>query len=369
VKLQATRVTLGLVLALALALAGVPALLPARTPLAPLHGVVIDDSGYALAGARVFLFAEDEARLCSATESDASGEFSFPLVPARPRVLVRAPPASGRLDAFGPPVEDAGGRLAFVLPRARPLVVRVRAADGAPVADAEVRVYSERGEAALVALGTTDARGQIELGAPARAHVAAFAPDTGLARWAFDVELAEAGGEVELELTPATPLRGRVHAQGEALAGIALVLWEDGLAGGWNGLATSDAEGAFELPRTAAPCTLRALDPAGRFLPARVTLAPDGPDFVALELALGARQTVRTTQRGLPLVTRVFAWSPAVEAFGYGQRTNGAGRVELAVAERFAVVALPLDPAFAPLERWDMAPSALDLRLEPQRSP
>ena len=119
-----TRVALLLILLLALALAGVPTLVLAR-PAGPIRGVVVDSAGFALANAEVFLFAEQEARLCGETRTDAQGEFDFTLVSPHPRVFVRAPAGSGRLDAFGPPAEDCGAVLAFVLAKARPLVVRV----------------------------------------------------------------------------------------------------------------------------------------------------------------------------------------------------------------------------------------------------
>lgn len=361
-----TRLAVLLTSALALALAGVPTLGPAR-PVGPLRGVVIDSAGFALVDAQVFLFAEEEERLYGETRTDAAGEFDFALVPPHPRVFVRAPAGSGRLDAFGPPAEDCGATLAFVLQRARPLAVQVHDERGAPLAGAEVRVYEERTEAAVVALARTDEQGKAQLPAPARAHVAVVAPDeTGLMRWKFELEVPEDGLELDFELPTARRLQGFVRAAGQPVSGVELVLWQDGLDGGWNGFTTSAADGSFCLPWTRGPATLRALDPAGRFLPARRALDPEEPGEPQLELTPGTRRVVRTSRQGLPFVARVFAWSEEAEAWGYGPRTNGAGRVELPVDAHFGLHVAPLDPALEPIECWDVPPGPDELRLEPK---
>ena len=366
-NLSPTRLALLAVLLLAFTLAGVPSFAPAGPPPGPLRGVVIDGAGFALADARVFLFAEHEGRLCAETRTDKHGEFDFVVVPPHPRVFVRAPAGSGRLDAFGPPAEDCGAALAFVLQQARTLVVHVRDEAGAPVEGAEVRVYEERTEAAIVALARSDEHGNARVAAPARAHVAVVAPDeAGLMRWKFDLDVPESGLELDFELPEARPVRGRVSAAGEPVAGIELVLWQDEVDGGWNGFATSAADGTFTLPWTGGPATLRALDPAGRFLPARRALAADGPGELLLELERGARRVVRTSRRGLPFVARVFAWSGSAEAWGYGPRTNGAGRVELPVDAPFGLHVAPLDPALEPIECWDVPADSGELRLEPE---
>jgi len=366
VRLAPTRAALLLVLALALALAGVPTLVPEEPTPGPIRGVVIDSTGYPLAEAQVYLFSEREGRLHARTRSDAQGEFRFTLVPPGPRVFVRAPPGSGRLDAFGPPAEDCGASLAFVLHPARPLEVRVRDQAGAPLAGAEVRVYEERTEASAVGLAHTDAQGTARVGAPARAHVAVVATDgTGLMRWRFALAVPEAGTTLDVTLPRAELVRGRVRCAGEPVAGIELVAWEDGLEGGWNGFATSAEDGSFALPRTSAATTLRALDPRGRFLPARLVLGTPSADALEVELVRGEPQVVRTTRRGLPVVTRVFAWSEEAGAWSYGPRTNGAGRVELPVGARFALHAAPLDPALEPSECWDVPRGQGELRLEP----
>lgn len=365
--LDRTKVGLGALLASTLALAGVPGLVAEVPPSGPLRGVVVDSSGFALADARVFLFREDEERLVGETSTDSSGEFRFALVPPRPRVFVRAPAGSGRMDAFGPSAQDAGASLAFVLHRARALTVRVRDEAGQALAAAEVRVYEERGEAAVLALAHTDERGEAHLGAPSRAHVAVVAPQSGLMRWAFDLTVPEEGRSLEFVLPSAHALHGRVLARGEPVAGVALVAWEDGAAGDWNGHATSAADGSFTLPRTHAPLTLRAVDPLGRFLPTRLALAPDGPTEVELELAAAELQIVRVARAGRPLVARVFVWCEAAGTFGYGLRTNGAGRIELPVPEHFSLHAAPLDQAQEPIEAFDLGRTSSEIRLDPAR--
>jgi hypothetical protein len=369
VSLRPTQLALLGVLLLAVSLAGVPFFLHTHA-IPALHGVVVDGRGFGVSEASVFLFSEDEMRLVEETTSDEDGDFDFLLGVESGRVLVRPRAESGFLPAWSPANAGRAGRLPFVLRPARTLAVDVRDERGAPVPQAEVRVYEVRSEPAVVALARTDAEGHAVLLAPERAHVAAFAP-TGphLARWRFDADIASEGARLELVLPPARTVSGIVRGASGPLAGIVLVSWEEGLAEGWNGFTRSDEEGRFELPCSAAPTLVRALDPAGAHLPARLRVAERGDELVELTLERGTPLVVQTTRGGLPLESLVWSWSPQAEAWSWGVRSSASGRATVPVAKRFSIRAEPLDPAFAPLDAWDVAYEVGTLRLEAPKTP
>jgi hypothetical protein len=360
-----TRSALVLLGVLIVALVGVPGLWRTRAPEGVIRGVVVDGRGFGIADAAVFLFSEEDLQLIEETRTDAEGDFDFQLTAERPRVLVRPPQASELLSSWGPSAEEAGGTLAFVLRPARPVDVTVRDEAGRPVVGAEVRVYEHRLEAAVVSLAETDVRGRATVTAPAQADLAVFAPGAPrLARWRFDVSIPEAGAELTFSLPAARTVRGHVTDGSQPLEGIVVVAWEEGIEGGWNGCATSDRDGRFELPFTAGPLVVRALDPGLTFLPAKLRLATEPEEPLELALARGSAQVVRTARAGLPLVARVWSWSPEAEAWGWGARTTSSGRATLPVSARFAIHADPLDPAYAPLEAWDVPFEGSTLRLE-----
>jgi len=365
------RIQLGLgsVLLGALCLAGLPEVLPDRLPPGALRGLVVDSSGYALPGARVFLFGGTSDRPRAETRSDASGAFDFAFVPPEPRVFVRAPEGSGRLDAFGPAASDARGPLAFVLHRARPLEVRVRRPAELTLEGLEVRVHAARGEASVVSLAHTARDGSVQLPAPARAHVAVEERSTGIFRWRFNVEVPAEGRTLELELPGAQPLSGRLEVSGTGREGLVLVLHEEGPEPQWSGLARTDAAGAFLLPRPVGACSVTVLDPLGRVLPHRTRLAAGASAELVLALEEGPRQIVRTARRGIPLATRVFLWNPLEELLGHGLRTDGSGRVELAVPPRFNLLATPLDGVHEPIEGGNHSWSPGELRLDALQEP
>lgn len=365
---RGTKLILGGIGLAALALAGVPEVLLEPLPPGVLSGVVVDSSGYALPGARVFLFAGDSERPRAETRTDASGAFDFAFVPPRPRVFVRAPEGSGRLDAFGPTPREARGPLAFVLPRARALEVRVRRAPGLALEGLEVRVHGVRGEGSVIALAHTDATGHAELPAPARAHVVVQDLSTGLFRWRFDVEVPAEGHALELELGAAEPLTGRVEVAGLPRAGLELALHADGPEPLWCGLTRSDATGAFTLPHPGVPCRLTVRDPEGRVLPERVQL---DAETRALTLALdeGEPQVVRTLRDGRPLPARLHLWSRSEGLLGPGLRTDGQGRLELAVPPEFTLIVTPLDHDAEPIQEWDLSRSPHELVLAVPREP
>jgi hypothetical protein len=368
-KLGTDQLALAFVALVALSLAGIPFFVREDDSSGPTRGVVIDGRGFGVAGAAVFLFSEQDLQLIEEARTEEDGDFAFHLDTTRARVFVRPPAQSSLLPAWGPSAEEAAGQQAFVLRPARSLVVEVTDPLGAPLAGAEVRVYERRDEAAVIALATTDGEGRATLLAPARADVAVFAPDRArLARWRFDCMIPEQGATLSFALPSAHSIAGQVRGPAGALEGILLVSREEGMEGGWNGFAHSDAEGRFELPFTDAPSSLGACDPAGEHLPARLLFEtlPDGPFELALER--GAPLVVRVSRNGFPLGARVWSWNPASESWSYGTRTGPSGRAEVPAAARFGVRAEPLDPAYAPLEAWDVPyeEGTLPLEVDPR---
>lgn len=359
-----TRAALLGVLALALALLGVPAFLPpASDP--SFQGVVLDGRGFGIADMPLFLFSEEPPSLVEETRSDARGGFAFHLDASHPRVLVRPPGASAWLPQWGPPTADPARPLAFVLEPARSLEVQVRDLGGHPVRGAEVRVYEQRLDPALLATALTDENGSAHLVAGSRVHLAAFTPGAvRLARWRFDLAVPREGGEALLTLPPAERLRGHVLGPDGPLAGILLLTREEGLEGGWNGFGASDGAGAFEVCTSPGPTELLALDPAGIHLPTRTRLHPSTDSGFELRLERGVPQGVSTSLEGRPLRARVWSWSPGAGVWGWGQDTDREGRVQLPVEARFALHAAPLEPSIAALEAWDVPREEGVLRLE-----
>jgi hypothetical protein len=370
-RLDATRVTIAGIAALALCLAGVLVLAPRGA--ADANGLVIDERGYGVADAAVYLFSETRQQLVAETRTDAGGAFRLHLDVPDARVLVTPAPHSGLVAAWGLSMDaarerDAGDALAFVLRRARPLEVRVRDARGRPLAGAEVRVYDEHGETAVVALALTDWNGRARLGVPARASVAVLAPaPVRLVRWRLDVEVRAEGSSLAFTLPDAELVAGRVTDGEAGLAGVVVVSTEGGpgaTAGPepWNGFALTDASGAFRVPRTAGPAELVALDPGGTFLPRRIVLPPAlagapaaFPRAPRLALARGAPRTVHVAHAGQPLDARVWSWSPADELWGWGARSGTSGTVRLPVSSDAGLRADPIDPAHGALEAWNVS--------------
>ncbi len=348
------QVALAFVALLALSLVGLPIFVGRPESEAALRGVVVDARGFGIADAAVFLFSEARLQLLEETRSEHDGDFAFHLGTERPRIFVRPRAESGLLPAWGPPGEESAGTQAFVLRPARRLAVSVRDLAGGAVSGAEVRVYEQRGEPAVIGLAKTDLEGHAELLAPAQADVAVFAPDSGLTRWRFDYAVPEQGAELRFTLPPATLVHGQVLGEGTPLAGILLVAWEEGLDGGWNGFTTSDAEGRFALPLTAAPSEGRAFDPSAVHLSVRTRLGPALDTARTLSLPRASPLVVRLARNGIPLGARVWSWSPANETWSIGVRTNASGRATVPAAGRFGVRAEPLDPAYAALQAWDV---------------
>lgn len=363
-RLRPTQVVLLGVFALALSLAGVPFLLGSPDTGA-LRGVAVDSRGFGVAGASVFLFQEQELRMLEETRTDDDGDFEFLQATTGTRVFVRPEPGSGLLPAWSPSEAEGETRLALVLHPARALEVHVRDPQGAPIPLAEVRVYTQRTETVVLATARTDARGSAHLPAPAQAHVAVLAPrEPRLMRWRFDLAIPEAGLELEFSMPSGESLGGVVRGPEGPLANIVLVSWEEGSLDGWNGFARSDERGCFTLPRTPGPTLVRAQDPSGAHLPARVRATTVGEEGLEIHLEAGAPQIVRTTRNGLPLEAFVWSWSPEAEVWSWGARSSPAGRATVPVGERFSIRAEPLDPAFGPMEAWDVPYRTETLRLE-----
>ena len=367
---SANQLALAGVALLALSLAGLPMFLRGDEASGSVRGVVLDGRGFGVADAAVFLFDEGRLQLREETRTTSAGDFAFHLGTARARVFVRPPESSRLLPAWGPPEEDAPERLALVLRAARRLTVEVRDLDGSPVDGAEVRVYERRAEAVALVLAETDRRGRAALVAPALADVAVFAPDEPhLARWRFDCAVPEEGAELSFTLPPAVRVRGRILGDSGALAGIAVVAWEADREDGWNGFALSDPEGDFALPITSAPTVVRAFDPSGKYLSARASCEspPDAP--LALHMIRGSSLSVQVVRDGAVLPSRVWSWTPDSAAWSVGVLTDPTGRADVPVGARFGVHAEPLDPAYVPLEVWDVPFEEERLKLEASARP
>lgn len=354
-RLRPTQAVVIGVVALALAVMGIPSLLPIQAG-GSIRGVVLDARGFGIPGTPVFLFSETRERLVEESRTDANGNFAFHLEAEAPRLLVRPRATEEWVPAWSRRTARPEELQVFVLEPARPLEVRVRNRVGAPVPEAEVRIYAGPSDPAVVAHGRTDATGTVRLTSGPFVHVVAFAPGPArLARWRFDLVVPRSGGEVLLTLPDAVLVHGRVVGPDGPLAGILLSAWEDGLEGGWNGFAESGADGAFELPRTTGPTELRAVDPSGRYLPVRVGLGGPSESVPELVLSEAAPQVVRTTSAGRPVHARIWSWSPAEEAWAFGRDTDAAGRAVVPVGERFGLHAEPLDAPGESIEAWDVA--------------
>jgi hypothetical protein len=363
-RLGAERAALAFVLLLALSLVGVPFILRPRD-MAAVRGVVLDGRGFGVPEVAVFLFDVERRQLLEETRTEARGDFAFHLSSRDVRVFVRPPEASGFLPAWGPAHEDGVGRQALVLQPARGLELAVRGPDGQPLAGAEVCVYERRVEAVALDLARTGADGRAHLLAPARADVRVREPRSGLARWRFDLEVPVEGGELVLDLPTGRRVRGVVRGPEGPLAG-AWISAEADSESTWSDFATSAGDGGFELCLGLGPATLRVLDPTAAHLPLarRLATAELAESSLALELERATPLVVRIARNGLPLAARVWSWSGASEAWSFGARTDVAGRARVPVGARYGLRAEPLDPAFAPLELWDVDHAAGTLHLE-----
>jgi hypothetical protein len=330
---------------------------------------VVDERGFGVKDAAVYSFSVQHEALIEETLTDEDGDFTLSVTPEEARVYVVPPREGGLLSAWGPLAEDSSGRLAFVLHPSREVRVTVRDAGGKPVAGAEVRAYDLRGELAVVSLVETDADGRARLRVPARAHVAALAPDPPRSMsWRFDLEVAAEGAAIELLLPAARPLRGSVRDEGGPLANICLLSGREGADEGPTGMATSATDGSFELACDSGPFLLQAVDPDGTHLPYRARLSGDSCGELVIQLERGRPLVVRTTRGGFPIESRVWSWSPSTQAWGWGTRTR-AGRATVAVDESYSLHALPLDPAFDALEVWNVPYEQGSLHLEAKATP
>ncbi|NOT29122.1 MAG: hypothetical protein HOP15_01600, partial [Planctomycetes bacterium] len=106
---RSNRAALAFVGLAALSLVGIPLLLRGDDSVRPAHGVVIDERGFGVPGAAVFLFSEQHLQLFEEAHSEEDGDFAFQLEAARPRLFVRPSAESGLLPAWGLPAEDAAG--------------------------------------------------------------------------------------------------------------------------------------------------------------------------------------------------------------------------------------------------------------------
>jgi hypothetical protein len=366
VKAVGVRAVLLLVSVLALGLAAVPALFPIAPRPGSLRGVVLDERGFGVPSAAVYLFDADAGRMVEEVRSGPKGDFASTLDRGRARIFVQPPAAAGLAADWARSPPD-GGRLAVVLRRGRALRIRVRASDGRPVSGGEVRVHDPGADYDVVALARTDDLGRARLIVPERVTVGVVPEDATLApRWSLDLDVPAAGLDLDLELPRSTPFRGEVRGADGPLAGILLTAWEDGPGGEWNGFDRSDVEGRFELARTSPGTLLRAVDPRGVHLPLRITFAGPPPVPLVLTLERGNPLVVRPSWDGRSSEARIWSWSPSAATWSFGERTEeGAARVP--VESRFGIRADPFDPALAPIDAWDLPLQAQDLRLESPR--
>ncbi len=335
------------------ALMGLPEWLRPGIPRGPIEGVVVDERGFGIAGAALFLFETEGSRLAEETRSDPRGRFAFQQRPHFFDVYARPPEESGRVGAWALSRSRSTPEVALVLRTGRVLTVRAVDERGRALPGAEVRAYDRRGEA-VVSRAFTDRDGRSSLLAAAQTHLAVFDPDTGLARWRLDLGVPEEGGYHSVQIPEARSLSGRVRDRDGPLEGIVVITSEEGAGAGWNGFALSDAEGNVTLPVTSRPTLVRALDPDLAHLPVSRRLEAGARDLGEIVMDTGEPLAVHTARGGSDLVARVWAWCPACATWSWGRWTDELGMLSLRVSSRFALFAEPLDPIYGPLEAWDL---------------
>jgi 5-hydroxyisourate hydrolase-like protein (transthyretin family) len=313
-----------------------------------LRGSVRSVEGRALAGVRVALFDARSRALIATSHTDAHGRFTFAGAPDRVDLLALPDAASGLAPRWRRSIDVASSHgVAFALPSARPLRVRVRDARGAPVADASVRVYERDGEpdrrAAVIATAATDSDGAATLLAPERAHVGVVPSGSELApEWALDVEVPIGGATVDVELDAAFHRRGRVvDERGTPMAGVVVGSWSAAEPREWHGFAISGANGEFEIALDARGARLAVADPLGRAV-ATALDAGAGREPLAIRLADGRAIDVRCTDsngRAVAATLRVHA--PESDAWSWSVETGRAGSAQVVVPPSFGVAARP----------------------------
>jgi hypothetical protein len=340
----------------ALALVGLPAL-RRDLPQGALSGVVVDERGFGVAAAEVFVFAPGDAGGTGApgwlkrTSADSRGRFVLSTGEASSPLFARPPEGSGLVGSWR--VErDGEERASFVLRPGRPLRVRVLDEGARPVPGAEVRAYETRTEPAVVAAGCTDREGNVDLLVPAPCHLVAFAPDTRFARWSLFLEPPREEARHTFELPRGRLVAGRTRDAHGPLPDLVVVAREE-QGPGWCGFARTGTDGRFVLPVGPEGARWFALDPRQDHLPASAWIEPGATGTVELALERGQALEVRTSFVETCLPARVWAWSASREAWGWGADTDARGLVTLAVDDPFSLVAVPVDPALASFSLLD----------------
>ena len=281
-----------------------------------LFGVVLDPDGRPVPGASVTAW-RDESRGYSIpdaalarrldprhTSTDERGEFLLELPPGEPHEMeVRDHGALFAPARYGD--RYAGERVVVTLSAGAEVHGRVlRAADGSPVPDAELRFLSRWNEilGAEFARATSDAQGRFLVGGlpPGKLWIEALPPRAAQAH--VEVEL-RAGERLERDL--------RVE-DGDVVHGVVLDAWTDlpiagaSVSASWNFTrpSSTDARGEFELPGLCTDCAQVHVRAPGYEVQWRYARSLQGPLLPPLEFRLAPALAVRGRvfdERGAPL--------------------------------------------------------------------
>lgn len=349
--LTPAKATLTMLGVATVALMGVPGFGHYDPPDGPLTGSVTDARGLGLGDVEVALFDDRELSLVATTRTDPQGSFAFHQVPPGFDVYARAVHGERLVGAWDlGRVRTPFNRVELRLSAGRPVTFRVVGADGAPVAEAEVRAYDARSRVVALDRVLTDADGRASVVAPARAHFAVLGRDRAAPSWVLDQEIPENGREFTVTLAPAVTIEGRVVDEaGSPVAGILVSGWEFADGERWTGYALSDEDGRFALSGRSDDAILRVCDPAQRYLPA-VLAGTEAEGELVLRPGLPLEVRTRCEDEAVPAV--LWIWAEDAGAWGWGAATDATGLLRTRVSAVHGIVAEPLDPAFARTEAW-----------------
>jgi RNA polymerase sigma factor (sigma-70 family) len=220
------------------------------------RGRVVDQDGKPIAGATVMIDVSKKYPgsrqwvdlKYDKAQADAEGRWSFSGVPEKPdsvklaayHALYLPDRNFFRMEDFQPLSALRDGSATLRLQRGTPIEGTVRAANGRPVADAEVFVGEGRRYANAIPPLKTDARGRFALGLPRGTISALTARAPGFSPALQPIRVGSDPLRVELTLPPPHVLKGRVvDPEGKPIAGAQINV-------AWSGPGTSGASGRGE---------------------------------------------------------------------------------------------------------------------------